>query len=73
MEKSGKPVFECKESDNFKDCTKKMVGDAWNAYTSFFTHADNVCFYYKSIIWYEESEKMINQLTYYTTVISNIM
>lgn len=47
---------------SFQECSKELEGDSWNTYTTFFTHSENICFYYRSLLWYEKSEETINKL-----------
>ena len=50
-----------------------MEGDAWNTYTTFYTHSENICFYFKSQIWQEETEKTINLLGSYTNKLTDVV
>ena len=59
---SRKKFIECNFENELSECTSKLANDDWNTYLSFYNHADNLCFYYKGIIWQEESEKLINAL-----------
>lgn len=42
--------------------TRYLKGDAFNAYTAFFIHVDNLCFYLQNEIWCESTDKTINEL-----------
>ena len=67
---SGKEIFPCNDSMSILECTQNMVGDSWNTYTEFYTHASNfcvpiesICFYISTEIWQENTENIINELT----------
>jgi hypothetical protein len=36
-----------------------MTGDSWNTYTSFFTHVQQTCFFFKQELWQESTSKLI--------------
>ena len=70
FQKSGKEIFPCNDSMSILECTQNMVGDSWNTYTEFYTHASNfcvpiesICFYISTEIWQENTENIINELT----------
>ena len=50
-----------------------MEGDASNTYTTFYTHSENICFYFKSQIQQEETEKKINLLTLYANELIDVV
>jgi hypothetical protein len=61
---------------NIDQCTQHLLsqddkGDYWNSYTLFYTHIDNLCFYYKSegkfnfimcLGWQQNTEDLIDSL-----------
>jgi len=48
----------------FKECIRRLKGDAWTTFTNFENHIDNLCFFHKTLIWEKSSEfiysKMLN-------------
>ncbi|EFC50647.1 predicted protein [Naegleria gruberi] len=64
LAKSGLKTFECTEMMTVEECTKDMISSpiAFNAYTEFSTHVDQICFYIKSESFQEESERLVEQL-----------
>ena len=64
FEKSGLETYNC-QIDNFKECTNKMSQNfiAYQAYTEFFTHVADICYYLQSDIWREKTEKTVTKLT----------
>ena len=40
-----------------------MSDRAFNAYTEFYTHSHNICFFFQSHFWQEDIEKMVNRLS----------
>ena len=39
-----------------------MASEAYNSYTSFFTHTQNICFFLQAQVWQEETERTISKL-----------
>lgn len=70
---SGKYFQECLSEEKPSLCTKQLNGDSWTTYLAFYNHVDNLCFYYKGIIWQEESEKAINELFASATTSKNLL
>jgi hypothetical protein len=56
------------QSDNYdsiqetKKCIKSLQGDLWTTFISFSQHIDNLCFYYKTLIWEKSSEFLFQKL-----------
>lgn len=59
---SGKNFISCDFDQDLQTCSKKLEKEEWTTYLSFYNHVDNLCFYYKGLIWQEQSEKMIESL-----------
>lgn len=47
---------------NSTSCLKYLEGDAWTTYITFSHHIDNLCFYYKTLIWEKSSEFLFMKL-----------
>ncbi|XP_057313836.1 uncharacterized protein LOC130655146 [Hydractinia symbiolongicarpus] len=64
LEKSGLETFPC-TINNFKQCTRTMGSNivAFQAYTEFFTHVSDICFYLQSDVWREKTEATISKLS----------
>ena len=60
LKQENKKIVDCPSYVIFPDCLAKLEGDSWTAFTTFYSHCENICFYYNSPIWYEDSEKLIN-------------
>jgi len=71
LEKSGRKGYRCPEEKEFLKCTKHMDDAAFNVYTIFYTHTENVCFFRKSEDWNLETEKTINKLSIYSKEMAN--
>lgn len=56
--KLGKPIEDCDD----RNCISKLSGDSWTTYITFSHHVDNICFYYKSLIWEKSSEFLFSKL-----------
>jgi uncharacterized protein YoxC len=63
LESAKKQTIECSEREDLDECTSQLRGDSWTSYTNFYTHIDNLCYYYHSLIWEEKTEQLINGLS----------
>lgn len=64
MSKSGRKIYSCsRETQSIEQCTGSMDDTTYLAYTSFFTHTTNICFYVKSEIWQHRTENTISKLS----------
>lgn len=63
LKMSGHEPYECEKCPVREACIKNMSDRAFNAYTEFYTHAYNICFFLQSQIWHEETEKTIDRLS----------
>ncbi|KAL0487889.1 2 TM domain-containing transmembrane protein [Acrasis kona] len=64
LQKSGMRTFDCTREMTVRECTKDMLSSpiAFNTYTEFTTHVDNICFYVQSEMFQENTEKSVNLL-----------
>ena len=64
LSKSGRRTYPClKETQSIEECTGKMDDITYLAYTTFFTHTANICFYVKSELWQHKTENTISKLS----------
>lgn len=64
MSKSGRKIYSCsRETQSIDQCTGSMDDTTYLTYTTFFTHAANICFYVKSEIWQQRTEETISKLS----------
>jgi len=63
LQKSGRKTYNCSRERSIQDCTRNMDDLAFNAYTTFFTHTTNICFYLQSQAWQERTENTISKLS----------
>jgi len=74
--KSGLKTYNCTNIAAFQNCTKSMKEDddaSFLAYTEFFTHVTNICFYIQSEIWRQKTAATISMLSQTTeTTISKL-
>jgi hypothetical protein len=63
LKMSGHEPYECDKHPVREACIKSMSNRAFNAYTEFYTHTYNICFFLQSQIWHEETEKTIDRLS----------
>ncbi|KAL9971909.1 hypothetical protein ACROYT_G018130 [Oculina patagonica] len=63
MSKSGRKIYSCsRETQSIEQCTGSMDDTTYLAYTTFFTHTANICFYVKSELWQQKTEDTISNL-----------
>lgn len=43
-------------------CIKSLKGDIWTTFITFSQHIDNLCFYYKTLVWEKSSEFLFQKL-----------
>ena len=64
LSKSGRKTYPClREKQSIEKCTGKMDDTTYLAYTTFFTHTANICFYVKSELWQHKTENTISKLS----------
>lgn len=64
MSKSGRKIYSCsRETQSIEQCTGSMDDTTYLAYTTFFTHTANICFYVKSEMWQQRTEDTISKLS----------
>ncbi|XP_071809895.1 uncharacterized protein [Asterias amurensis] len=64
LEKAGLRTYPCDPSQNIQDCLRQLKDDviAFNAYTEFFTHTQDMCFFLQSQVWHEQTESAVSRL-----------
>ncbi|XP_072025194.1 uncharacterized protein [Amphiura filiformis] len=64
LEKAGFTTYHCTEDQNLTTCLQQMKGNiiAFNAYTEFFTHTQDICFFLQSQVWHERTENTVSRL-----------
>ncbi|CAI2370643.1 unnamed protein product [Moneuplotes crassus] len=65
--RSERPEVQCEKEMEIRECTQNLIridtkGDYWSSYTLFYTHIDNLYFYYKSENWQQNTENLIDSL-----------
>ncbi|XP_026469857.1 uncharacterized protein LOC113373797 [Ctenocephalides felis] len=65
LEMSGQQTYNCfsdKKPNLRRICIDSMSDRAFNVYTEFYSHTQNMCFYLYNKIWHEKAEETINLL-----------
>merc|ERR1719316_618020 len=66
LEKSGLTTYTCTEAMSVEACPRPMVDSvnsiAYSAYTTFFTHAESMCFYLQSEAFQRATEVAVDAL-----------
>ncbi len=63
LDKNGRPTYECASGLPVRECTKDMTSEAFNTYSEFFTHTQNICFFLQGQVWQSETEATISKLS----------
>jgi hypothetical protein len=63
LEHARKQKIPCSDREDIDTCTSQLRGDSWTSYSNFYTHIDNLCYYYRSLIWEEKTEKLVTGLS----------
>ena len=62
LKKTGRVIYPCSIDVDVSTCTGSMTAEAYNTYTEFFTHTQNICFFLQAQIWQEETDSTISRL-----------
>lgn len=64
LQASGRSIPECHDEKPMSECTdSETIPDiAFNAYTEFFTHTQQICFHLQNQAWHEATENTISRL-----------
>ncbi|KAL9649673.1 hypothetical protein ABK040_003350 [Willaertia magna] len=64
LQKSGLSTYKCTNEMSIKECTKDMISStiAFNTYTEFTTHVDNICYFIQSELIDENLNLLIRNL-----------
>ncbi|CAG0917646.1 unnamed protein product [Notodromas monacha] len=60
--KSGRKPLECGMDESVASCLKHVESEAFAAYTAFFTHTQDMCYFLHSQAWREETSNVIDNL-----------
>ncbi|PIK52669.1 hypothetical protein BSL78_10436 [Apostichopus japonicus] len=74
LEKAGfTTLYPCSEDQSTSSCLSPMQTDiaAFNAYTEFFTHSQNICFFLQSQVWHEKTEETVSKLAKSSEVVAD--
>ena len=62
LQKTGRNSYPCSSDVEVSLCTSSMTAEAYNTYTEFFTHTQNICFFLQAQIWQDETDNTISRL-----------
>ena len=65
LQSSNRGIYPCHRDADISDCTSrdKMDDAAFQIYTEFFTHSNNMCYFLQSALWQDKTEGTINKLS----------
>jgi len=63
LRQSGQQDFPCEDDQDIASCLKNVDNNAFTAYSNFYTHTQNMCYFLKSIEWQEMTDNTVNRLS----------
>ena len=63
LQQSGQNYYPCGDGENIASCLEKVDNNAFTAYTNFYTHTQNMCFFLNSQMWQEIQDDTIKKLS----------
>jgi len=63
LQQSGQNYYPCGDEENIAVCLEKVDNNAFTAYTNFYTHTQNMCFFLNSQMWQEIQDETIKKLS----------
>ena len=65
FQNSNRQTYPCPPNISISECTNKnkMDDSAFQIYTEFYTHSNNMCYFIQSQLWQEQTETTINKLS----------
>lgn len=62
LDKSGLPIYPCSRDSNIATCLSTISTKAFTAYSNFFTHTQNMCYFLQAQVWQESTDWTIERL-----------
>lgn len=62
LAKAGQNTFPCQSDTPIEACLQEVDNNAFTAYSNFFTHTQNMCYFLQSQVWQEDTEATITSL-----------
>ena len=63
LQQSGQSYYPCGDQENMASCLEKVDNNAFTAYSNFYTHTQNMCFFLNSQMWQEIQDDTIKKLS----------
>ena len=63
LAQSGQQVYPCDPEEDIADCLEMVDNNAFTAYSNFFTHTQNMCYFLQSQTWQELTDTTIHKLS----------
>jgi len=63
LAQAGQREFPCEEGQEIASCLEDVDNNAFTAYSNFYTHTQNMCYFIKSQEWQEMQDNTINKLS----------
>ena len=63
LQKTGRETYPCSQDIAISECVGSMKPEAYNTYTEFFTHTQNICYFLEAQVWQAETKNTVNLLT----------
>ncbi len=62
LAKSGLEIYPCPKGTRVRQCLDGVSNNAFTAYSNFYTHTQNMCYFLQSQVWHDETEATIDKL-----------
>ena len=63
LAQSGQRVYPCDDEEDMAECLQLVDNNAFTAYSSFFTHTQNMCYFLQSQAWQEQTDNTVHKLS----------
>ncbi len=73
LAKTGRETYPCSRDEEVAECTRSMAPEAYNTYTEFFTHTQNICFFLEAQVWQEQTEYTVQSLADHSAIVARQM
>jgi len=73
LAQSGQHTYPCEEGEDIATCLESVDNNAFTAYSNFYTHTQNMCYFLKSQEWQEQTDNTIHRLSYSSAAVAREM
>ena len=73
LAQAGQQEYPCEEEEDIAICLQDVDNNAFTAYSNFYTHTQNMCYFIKSQEWQEMQDNTINKLSSSSAMVAREM